>query len=236
MKMAEKYTTVLFDADNTLLDFDKDEHCALLRVMELYGIPVTEKNVKAYVEINREMWKALERGELTKPELKRTRFRKFFDAVGFECSADPFEVNEKYLSLLSEGGNTLAGAVELCRELKEKGYDLYIVTNGIEKTQKKRLTKSGLLPFFTEIFVSEVIGHQKPKKEYFDYVLSHIKEKDINKIILIGDSLTSDIKGAAESGISCVWLNLKGQELPTEYSPDYVIEDIREAREILYER
>ncbi len=233
--MTGKYTTVLFDADNTLLDFDKDEHCALLKVMELYGVPVTEENIKTYVEINQGMWKALERGELTKPELKKTRFRNFFDAIGFESTADPFEVNEKYLSLLGEGGNTLEGAVELCRELKERGFRLHIVTNGIEKTQKKRLTRSGLLPFFTEIFVSEAIGHQKPKKEYFDYVLSHIGEKDTGRIILVGDSLTSDIKGANEAGITCVWLNLKGQTLPEEYRPDYVVNDVREVRGILYE-
>lgn len=231
--MTKKYTTVLFDADNTLLDFDKDESCALRKTMELYGVPVTEENIAAYVKINQGMWKALERGEITKPELKRTRFRKFFDAINFETDADVFEVNEKYLSLLGEGGNTLTGAVDLCRELKEEGYDLYIVTNGVANTQKKRLTKSGLLPYFTEIFVSETVGHQKPKKEYFDYVLSHIKESDKEKIILIGDSLTSDIKGANQSGITCVWLNLKGQELPEGYKPDFIIGDIKEAGEII---
>lgn len=233
--MTEKYTTVLFDADNTLLDFDKDENCALRKTMELYGVPVTEENIKAYVEINQGMWKAIERGELTKPELKRTRFKKFFEAINFRCDTNPFEVNEKYLSLLGEGGNTLEGAVELCRELKEKGYDLYIVTNGVANTQKKRLTKSGLIPLFTDIFVSETVGHQKPKKEYFDYVLSHIKEKDIDKIILVGDSLTSDIKGAMNVGLKSVWLNLKGQDLPEEYKPDYVISDVRDVRGILYE-
>ncbi len=234
--MTEKYTTVLFDADNTLLDFDRDENCALRKAMKLYGVPVTEENISTYVEINQGMWKALERGELTKPELKRTRFRKFFDAIGFETDADVFEVNEKYLSLLGEGGNTLDGAVDLCRELKEEGYDLYIVTNGVANTQKNRLTKSGLLPFFTEVFVSEAVGHQKPKKEYFDYVLSHIKEKDMDKIILVGDSLTSDIKGAMNAGIKSVWLNLKDQELPEEYKPDYVIEDVREVRKVLNEK
>ncbi len=234
--MTGKYTTVLFDADNTLLNFDKDENCALRKVMELYGVPVTEENIKTYVEINQGMWKALERGELTKPELKRTRFRKFFDAIGFETDADVFEVNEKYLSLLGEGGNTLDGAVDLCRELKEEGYDLYIVTNGVANTQKNRLTRSGLLPYFTDIFVSETVGHQKPKKEYFDYVLSHIRETDKEKIILVGDSLTSDIKGAMNAGLKSVWLNLKGQKLPEEYKPDYMIEDVRDVRGILYEK
>lgn len=231
--MAEKYTTVLFDADNTLLDFDKDESCALRKTMELYGVPATEENISTYIKINQGMWKALERGEITKPELKRTRFRKFFDAICFQTDADVFEVNEKYLSLLGEGGNTLEGAVDLCRELKDEGYDLYIVTNGVANTQKNRLTKAGLLPYFTDIFVSETVGHQKPKKEYFDYVLSHIKETDKDKIILVGDSLTSDIKGAMNAGITCVWLNLKGQELPGEYKPDFIIGDIKEAGEII---
>ena len=103
----------------------------------------------------------------------------------------------------------------------------------LANTQKNRLTKSGLLPFFTEVFVSEIVGHQKPKKEYFDYVLSHIKEKDRERVILVGDSLTSDIKGAMNADLKSVWLNLKGQALPEEYTPDYVIEDVREVRKII---
>lgn len=232
--MTRNYTTVLFDADNTLLNFDKDEDNALRKVLTEYNVPITEENVSTYVNINVGMWKALERGELTKPELKRTRFKKFFEAIGFETQTDPFEVNERYLYLLGDGGNTLEGAVDLCKELKEKGLDLYIITNGVTDTQKRRLSRSGLLPYITEVFISETLGYQKPRKEFFDIVLNKIPEKDTKKIIVVGDSLTSDIKGAMNAGLDCVWLNLKGAELPEEYKPKYVIEDIREFGELIF--
>ncbi len=231
--MSRKYTTVLFDADNTLLDFDKDEDCALRKVMNEYGVPVTEETVSTYININVGMWKALERGEITKPELKRTRFGKFFEAIGFKTEADPFEVNERYLYLLGEGDNVLEGAVDLCKKLRDEGFDLYIITNGVTDTQKRRMGRSGILPYITECFISETLGHQKPKKEFFDIVLDRIPEKDKEKIIVVGDSLTSDIRGAMNAGLDSVWINMKGADLPEEYTPKYIIKDIRDFEGIL---
>lgn len=231
--MSHKYTTILFDVDNTLLDFDKDEHQALVKTLQDYSVPVTDENIRTYVNINKGLWKKIETGEITKPILKRTRFKLFFDAIGFKCDEEPLTVNEHYLSLLGEGGNTLPGAVELCKELKNEGYDLYIVTNGVAATQAKRLTKAGLLPYFTEVFVSETVGYQKPKKEYFDYVLNTVKEKDKSRILLIGDSLSSDIQGAMNVGLPCCWLNLFGDVAGEKYKPDYIIENISEVKNIL---
>ena len=202
----KKYTALLFDADETLLDFGRDETDALSKILDECGIEKSEENIKTYKEINISLWKALERGEIDKPTLKKVRFSLFFDKIGYAPKEDPFIINERYLSYLGGGGNLLSGAKELIIGLHSAGYKLYIVTNGIAATQKKRLTKAGILPFFTELFVSETIGHQKPKKEYFDYVLAHIGEKDKSKVLLIGDSLTSDIKGAINAGLTCAWL------------------------------
>lgn len=224
----KKFTTLLFDADNTLLDFHKDEKQALIKALTYYGVPVTEENIKIYSDINQGMWKQLEKGEITKPELKRTRFKKFFEAIGFESSTDPFTVNEHYLSLLGDGGNTLEGAVETVKALYKDGFELHIVTNGIAITQARRLSKSGLMPYIDEVFVSETIGYQKPRKEYFDAVLEKISEKDKSKILVIGDSLTSDIKGAMNACLPCCWLNHTGEALPEEYTVDYEIQDVRE--------
>ena len=229
----KKYTTILFDADDTLLDFDKDETNALLKIMAEYGISPTEENIKIYKEINVGLWKALERGEIDKPALKKIRFRLFFDAIGFETDIDPFIINEEYLANLSDGGNMKYGAKELIEKLKSNGYDLYIVTNGIEKTQKRRLTKAGIINYFTDIFVSEAIGHQKPKKEYFDYVISHISEKDIGRVLLVGDSLTSDIKGAKNADLTCVWLRNNKDTDHSGYDPDFIIENIKELEALL---
>lgn len=229
----KKYTTILFDADDTLLDFGKDETSALIKTLRNRGVPVTDENIKTYKEINVGLWKAIERGDIDKPTLKKIRFARFFEAIGFETDADTFAVNEEYLTSLGDGGNLLEGARELILNLKEQGYDLYIVTNGIEKTQKHRLTKAGILPFFSEIFVSEAVGYQKPRKEYFDYVLSHIKEKDIGRVLLVGDSLTSDIKGAEYAGITCAWLRHNPAADYSGYNPDFIIDSIAQVKDLL---
>ena len=229
----KKYTTLLFDADETLLDFDRDETDALSKILDECGIAKNKETVATYKEINVGLWKALERGEIDKPRLKQIRFRLFFDKIGYTPTEDPFIINERYLSYLGEGGNLIAGVKELISELHSDGYRLYIVTNGIEKTQKRRLTKAGIYPFFKEIFVSETIGHQKPKKEYFDYVLNHIDETDKGKVLLIGDSLTSDIKGAIGAGITCAWLRHNSNADSGELKPDYIIDNIAQLKNIL---
>ena len=229
----KKYTTLLFDADDTLLDFGKDETEALSRILDECGIEKSEENISTYKEINVGLWKALERGEIDKPGLKKVRFRMFFDKIGYAPDEDPFIINERYLSYLGEGGKLLVGAKELIAELRSDSYGLYIVTNGIEKTQKNRLTKAGILPFFKEIFVSETIGYQKPRKEYFDYVLSHIGEADKSRVLLIGDSLTSDIRGALNAGIACAWLRHNPAADSGELKPDYIIDNITDIKNLL---
>ena len=231
--MERRYSTLLFDADNTLLDFDKDERQALVKVLTEYSVPVNEENIKIYTEINKGLWKQFEKGEITKPELKRIRFRLFFERIGFETEADSLEVNERYLHLLGDGGNLLEGATDILKKLKGEGYAIYIVTNGVALTQARRLKKSGILPFVSEIFVSETIGYQKPRKEFFDCVFERIEEKDKEKILLIGDSLTSDIKGAMNAGIDSVWLNLFSDTIADEYQPKYIIKDLKDIQTIL---
>lgn len=226
--MKNKYTTILFDADNTLLDFSKSERASLIKTMEDYGVPVTEDNVNTYVAINDSLWKRLEKKEITKPELKQVRFRMFFDSIGFSFNGDAFDVNEHYLGLLSQCGYTMDGAEALSKKLSDAGYELYIVTNGVAKTQAQRLEKSGLLPYFKNVFVSESIGIPKPDKRFFDYVLGKIPEKDKSKIVVIGDSLSSDIRGAENSGLDSIWLNLNGTVLPDDLKPVSTVSNLNE--------
>lgn len=226
--MEKKYTTVLFDADNTLLDFSKSERMSLIQTMNDYGVSVTEENISIYVEINNGLWKQIEKKEITKPELKRIRFRRFFETIGFETEADAFEVNEHYLALLSNCGYTLDGATELCRKLCENGYNLYIVTNGIAKAQAQRLSKSGLMPYIKDVFVSESVGYPKPMVEFFDYIFENLPEKDKSRIVVVGDSLSSDIKGAMNAGLDSIWLNSNSTPLPDGFTPDFTIGSLDE--------
>lgn len=230
--MNKKYSTLLFDADNTLLDFSTAEHISLVRTMKNYGVPVNDDNIRAYVDINNSLWKRLEKKEITKPELKQIRFRLFFDTIGFGFSGDTLEVNEHYLELLSQCGYTMSGATELAEKLFLAGYEIYIITNGIAKTQAQRLKKSGLLPFVKEVFVSEAVGFPKPDKRFFEHVLQKIPEKDKNKIMVIGDSLSSDILGAANAGLDCIWLNAENTALPEGYRVDYTVNSLKELENI----
>ena len=231
--MSKKYTTLLFDADNTLLDFDKAENVALKKVLADYSLPATEENCRKYSEINDALWKRFEKGEIEKSVIKATRFKEFFEFMKVKEGYDPLKVNNTYISYLRDGGYTVEGASELCESLKKKGYDIYIITNGIAMTQARRLKLSGLLPYIEDVFVSETIGFQKPMKEYFDYVLGSVKEKNKEKVLVIGDSLSSDIKGAQNAGLDYIWYNHRKEEIPEKLSAKAIVCDIRELHNIL---
>lgn len=223
-----KYTTLLLDLDETLFDFSKSEKFAIDKLMEKYSIPVTEENRRLYSEINDEKWKRLERGELTRPQLFRERFADFFDKTG--VSADTDEANLSYMTFLSQASFILDGALEACEKLSEN-YSLYLVTNGTKIVQNGRLSGSPIMTYIKDVFISEEIGFNKPQREYFDYVLEHIEEKDKSKILVVGDSLSSDIAGAKNSGLDSCWVNRKNQNIET--AATYTIGCITEIFDIL---
>ena len=206
------YTTILFDADDTLLDFQTAERTALREVLLLFGITPTEELMDRYNEINAALWKAFERGEVTKEDIKNERYRRLFAEFGVGDGVNARQVNDRYLEFLSNGGFLVPGAKSLCEALHRAGFALYIITNGVPNTQRKRLLNSGLAPLFSDVFVSEAVGAQKPFLPFFDYVLAHIDEQDKRRVLVVGDSLGSDIQGAANAELDCVWFNPKGQK------------------------
>lgn len=223
-----KYTTLLLDLDETLFDFSKSERYAIDRLMEKYNIPVTEENRKLYSAINDSKWKKLERGELTRPQLFKERFSDFFEKTG--ATADTSEANLSYMKFLSQASFILDGALETCEKLS-KSYSLYLVTNGTKIVQNGRLSGSPIMKYIKDVFISEEIGLNKPQKEYFDYVLAHIDEKDKSKILVVGDSLSSDIAGALNSGLDSCWVNRKNQSV--ESGATYTVGSINEIFNIL---
>ena len=132
---------------------------------------------------------------------------------------------------MSEGYYTVDGAEEILEYLKNKGYFIIAATNGISFTQHKRIALSGLKLYFDAVFVSEDTGHQKPEKAYFDYIIENIPEKDKGKMLIIGDSQSSDILGGINSGIDTCWYNPKGDCLV--YKSKYQIKDLKELKNIL---
>lgn len=227
-----KYTTLFFDADDTLLDFKECERSALQKVFEKYGLLFNEEIKEKYLEINHGLWAAFERGEITKPEILNNRFRKLFQELSIESVDAGFEAD--YQSFLGENGCLIPGALELCKELSEK-FSLYILTNGVSATQHGRFQDSGLLPYIREIFVSEELGFQKPAVEYFDAVMERVEEKDKSRILLIGDSLNSDILGGNRAGIAACWYNPEHKENKSKAAPDYEVADYDKLRQIIYQ-
>ena len=212
-----KYDIILMDADDTVFVFGKAEINALHRLFTMYNIPWTEDNVHRYQQINDAMWLEFEKGDITKSFLLDNRFARFFEAIGF--SGDGVKANSDYLDGLAEGNILLPGALDLCRNIKQLGAKLYLATNGVTRVQKKRLATSELADLCDGIFVSEEAGSQKPQKEYFDFVFDRLGNPPKEKVLMVGDSLSSDIKGAVAYGIPCCWLNRKGQttDLPVTY-------------------
>lgn len=208
----KKYSTVLFDADNTLFDFDMAEKLALSRVLTELGISPTEEITALYSKINLSYWRAFERGEVTKAHLRTARFKDLFNEIGYAEKADLDAVADCYLSYLGEGAYLLDGALYLCQRLKEEGFEVDIITNGVTATQKSRLKKSGLEKIVDRVFISEEIGSQKPFPAFFEHVFENIGEKDKSKLVVVGDSYGSDIKGACAVGLDCVWFNRAGEE------------------------
>lgn len=222
-----KYTTLLFDADETLLDFPASEKAALKGVFEAFGIQYSEELRSTFSKINSALWKQLEKGLITRDVIRIRRFEQFCEAT---CvSAEPKDMSELYVKLLGQSCFVYEGAKELCKKLSEK-YELYIVTNGIGTVQQSRLAKSGLLPYFKDVFVSEKIGSQKPEKKFFDFVFENISEKDKSKVVIVGDSMSSDILGGINAGIDTCFFNPLGRE--EVYSPTYAVKSFKELENI----
>ncbi|MCQ6265169.1 YjjG family noncanonical pyrimidine nucleotidase [Fictibacillus sp. WQ 8-8] len=224
------YKTLLFDVDDTLLDFGAAESTALHMLCEEQQITFTSELESLYKKINQGLWQAFEEGEIERDEVLNTRFSLLLKEYGHE--ADGRLLEEIYRGFLSEGNQLIEGALELITVLQDR-FDLYIVTNGVSKTQDKRLRSSGLHPLFKGIFVSEDTGFQKPMKEYFDFVFARIPDFSLEQGLIIGDSLNADMKGGQLAGLDTCWFNPKKKTNHTDMVPTYEIQKLDELYQIL---
>ena len=225
-----KFTTILLDLDDTLLDFGAAEKVALSKTLLELGIEPTEAKLHRYHEINISQWEAFERGELSRERVLTRRFELFFEELGLSIDAQACE--DRYRHYLGIGHYFVEGAEALLEYLVPK-YKLYLASNGVAETQYSRLESAGISHYFDEIFISETTGHHKPEREYFDYCFARIPDFDPNTTLIIGDSLSSDILGGNNAGIHTCWCNIKGLPPRADIVPDFEIHSLAELYELL---
>jgi YjjG family noncanonical pyrimidine nucleotidase len=223
---------LLWDVDGTLLDFLKAEYESIKQCFEVFDLgKCTDEMVERYSIINKKYWEMLERGEITKPEVLVGRFTEFFETEGIDTSiASSF--NKEYQNRLGETIVFCDDSYELIKEFK-KEYKQYGVTNGTKIAQDKKLSKSGLIHLFDDVFISEVVGVEKPGIAFFEYVWDRIGTYEKNEIMIIGDSLTSDMKGGNNAGIKTCWYNPKKAVNDKGVHVDYEIDNLQLLPEIL---
>lgn len=226
----KSYQTILLDVDGTLLDFKASEDNALKKVFESHDIELTEQIKTRYHAINTNLWKQYELGQIDRDTVLYTRFGTLAKELNLNLDGIAFE--DEYQALLGEGHYLLPDALELVQYLHQH-YDLYVVTNGVEQTQTRRLSASTLDQYMKGIFISGQIGYQKPQIEYFDHCFSHIPDINLEKTLIIGDSLSSDIQGGINAKIDTCWFNEHHDIAPDSMNITYEIHQLRELYQIL---
>lgn len=198
----KNYKHLIFDLDNTLLDFNDTEEQALKSVFKEFNVPETIESFDTYKTINKGLWSSLEKGMISREDIFNNRFALFFNE--YSLKVDGVKAEQLYRNFLNEGCKTIKNADLLLSKLKKKDYRIYAGTNGMGITQRKRLLDSQLLPYFDELFISEEIGYEKPDAQFFDTIFDSLQITDKDSCLMIGDSLSSDILGAQNARIDSV--------------------------------
>ena len=222
---------LLLDLDDTILDFHKAERIALSKTIRDFGLEPREEVLELYHKINKWHWEQLELGVMTRDQVLVGRFDRLFQELGMEV--DAAACMKRYEHNLSIGHYFLPGAEEAVKKLHEK-YRLFLVSNGTATVQHGRLTSAGLYPYFEQVFISQNIGYNKPDKAYFDRCFERIPGFAPEKALMVGDSLTSDIKGGINAGLKTVWVNPEHKKCG-DIRPDYEIEGLCQLEALLEE-
>ena len=223
--------TILWDVDGTLLDFNAAESAALRTLFAEFGLgECTDAMLARYHEINIGFWQRLERNETTRSRILVERFEQFFGEYGFNTAISA-EFNDRYQPALGDTIVYRDDSLNIVKALKGK-VKQYVVSNGTIAAQTKKLDRSKLGEQMDGIFLSEELGVEKPSIAFFDKVLSAIHAEDRSTIMIVGDSLTSDIQGGMNAGIRTCWYDPDGKPVPDGYYVDRIISDLHELIDI----
>lgn len=221
-----RYDVILWDVDDTLLDFPYSQTMSLQRAAEKIGVSVTEEMNACYAAINDGWWKRLEKGEVTKAQLLTGRFRDWFAKCGIVCE-DVEAFRDNYEEGLGQIFRYRDDSLAVCRALQGRCRQ-FAVTNGVTTAQLSKLKLSGFFAIMENIFISEQLGAPKPQRLFFDRVLETMPEVPQNRILIVGDSLSSDMRGGNNAGIATCWYNPSDQINTTEVQTDFIIRNLKE--------
>ena len=222
--------SIFLDLDNTILDFSKAERIALTQTLTERGVTVTEAVLLRYRDINIYCWEQLEDGKMARDEVLRRRFEMLFEELGLSC--DGQEATERYEGLLHFGHWFIPGAEELLKTLAPL-HDLYLASNGVASVQHSRIASAGIEPYFKGIFISEELGAVKPQREFFEACFARIPGFDPARALMVGDSLTSDIRGGINAGIRTCWFNPGHKPERDDIKADYLFHTLSELPTLL---
>lgn len=227
------YKYLIFDLDDTLFDFKGGEMAGLENVFMNHGFSsdLTQKAISIYVEINRGLWAAFEKGEIEKSEIHETRFDRVLSELGL--SDDGLSFEKDYRQELNHNYRLLEGAESLLSDLQKAGYHLIAGTNGEAQTQHLRLEHTGLRPYFEQVYISDEIGVAKPNKAFFDIIFGENPAMSQTNTLMIGDGVASDMLGGQNAGLDTMWVNFKDLPTPPSIQPTYTVDSYAALREVL---
>lgn len=224
--------TILWDIDGTLLNFLASEKAAIQSLFSEFGLgECTDEMIARYSAINRKYWERLERGEITKPEVLRGRYEEFFLLEGLNPALAP-AFNDAYQLRLGDTVVYCDDSKTIVKSLRGRVRQ-YAVSNGTVIAQTKKLKNSGLDILMDGVFLSEDVGYEKPAVEFFDAVFRAIGQPSRNEVLIVGDSLTSDIRGGNNARIRTCWYNPAGLSNTAGVQVDFELRDLHGIYELL---
>lgn len=226
-----RFPILWFDLDNTLLEFSNSSHRAFSAMCKEIGLEEKPDSYTVYNKINRVEWKLFEQGKITQDQLKHSRFQNYFDHIGFKFNG--LSANAIYLKYIIEFPFYVQGVEDLLTHVHQSGYTSVVITNGMKEVQRPRIKKCGWEHYFKHIFVSDEIGVAKPQIDFFNHCLTESGSPNKADILVIGDTLESDILGANRAGITSCWMNPKNEICPPDIKPDYEIRGLKDLLDII---
>ncbi len=225
------YKILFIDADHTLFDFNQSEEIAFKKLLKHIKLDQDFNRLfPIYVQQNRDTWRDFEKGILSQDKLKTERFQRFIDTAKIQSKAN--ELASIFTKHLADASILYDDAYDIIEKLSKK-YRLVIITNGLKDVQKKRIGQSILAPFIEELIISDEIGISKPNPQIIDFALDKIKHSNKDEIVIIGDSLTSDIQCGFNAGIDTIWYNPKKLDNTLKQNPTYTISSLKELLQII---